>query len=269
MLDPRDVLPRLDRRADGPAVHRHPAAGRDREVRAAGVRPRAARDAAAARRDLRRADAGRAGAAAGGPAIAHRLDQGLVAQPRAESRRRRRRPGPCGCRPTAWCCRSSSPRCSARGRGDVVTVEVLDGRRPVRQVPVAGIVEEYMGTSAYMEIDALRRLVREGDTLSGAFLKVDAAHDRRALRRLKDDAGGGRRRASSARRSRASRRRSPRVLRHDLLQPAVLGGHRVRRRLQRGAGRRCRSAAASWPACACSASRAARSRSSCSASWPS
>ena len=30
-----------------------------------------------------------------------------------------------------------------------------------------------MGTSAYMEIDALRRLVREGDTLSGAYLQVD------------------------------------------------------------------------------------------------
>jgi putative ABC transport system permease protein len=59
--------------------------------------------------------------------------------------------------------------------GDMVTVEVLDGRRRVQQVPVAGIVEEYMGTSAYMEIDALRRVAGEGDTLTGAFLKVDPA----------------------------------------------------------------------------------------------
>jgi putative ABC transport system permease protein len=59
------------------------------------------------------------------------------------------------------------------GVGEVVTVEVLDGRRPVRDVPVVGIVEEYMGMSVYMEIDALRRLVGEGDTLSGAFLTVD------------------------------------------------------------------------------------------------
>jgi putative ABC transport system permease protein len=57
--------------------------------------------------------------------------------------------------------------------GDVVTMEVLDGRRPVRDVPIAGIVEEYMGTSAYMAIDALRTLVGEGGTVSGAFLKVD------------------------------------------------------------------------------------------------
>jgi putative ABC transport system permease protein len=63
------------------------------------------------------------------------------------------------------------------GRGYLVTVEVLDGRRPVRQVRVAGIVEEYMGTSAYMEIDALRALLRDGPTLSGAFLTVDEAFE--------------------------------------------------------------------------------------------
>jgi putative ABC transport system permease protein len=69
--------------------------------------------------------------------------------------------------------------------GDFVTMEVLDGRRPIRAVSVAGIVEEYMGTSAYMEIGALRRLVREGDTLSGAFLKVDPAHVDALYTRLK------------------------------------------------------------------------------------
>ncbi|MDH3402779.1 MAG: ABC transporter permease, partial [Acidobacteriota bacterium] len=57
--------------------------------------------------------------------------------------------------------------------GDSVTVEVLEGARPVRQVVVSDVVEEYMGMSAYMEIDALRRLMREGKVLSGAFLQVD------------------------------------------------------------------------------------------------
>jgi putative ABC transport system permease protein len=70
--------------------------------------------------------------------------------------------------------------------GDAITVEVLDGRREVRQVPVSGIVEEYMGTSAYMEIDAVRRLAGEGDALSGAFLKVDAARAEELYARLKD-----------------------------------------------------------------------------------
>jgi putative ABC transport system permease protein len=70
--------------------------------------------------------------------------------------------------------------------GDTLTVEVLDGRRAVRQVPVAGIVEEYMGTSAYMEIDAVRRMAGEGGTLSGAFLTVDPARTDELYRELKD-----------------------------------------------------------------------------------
>lgn len=60
--------------------------------------------------------------------------------------------------------------------GSPVTVEVLVGRRPVRETVVAAIVHEYMGLSAYMEIDAMRRLVGEGGTLSGGYLKVDTAH---------------------------------------------------------------------------------------------
>ncbi|HXW05461.1 MAG TPA: FtsX-like permease family protein, partial [Vicinamibacterales bacterium] len=70
-------------------------------------------------------------------------------------------------------------------RGDQVTLEVLDGRRPVRQVRVAAIVEEYMGTSAYMEIEALIRLVRDAPTLSGAYLKIDPALEGALYERLK------------------------------------------------------------------------------------
>ena len=70
--------------------------------------------------------------------------------------------------------------------GDLVTVELLDGRRTTRDVRVSGIVEEHMGTSAYMEIDALRALAGEGSTLSGAFLKVDSAQTDALYDRLKD-----------------------------------------------------------------------------------
>jgi putative ABC transport system permease protein len=59
------------------------------------------------------------------------------------------------------------------GAGDSVTVEVLEGARPVRQVPVAGIVTEFAGVTAYMQLAALNRLAREGNSLSGAFLAVD------------------------------------------------------------------------------------------------
>jgi len=69
--------------------------------------------------------------------------------------------------------------------GDRLAVEVLEGRRPVRTVLVSRLVDEYMGTSAYMEIGALRRLMQEGAVLSGAFLKVDPAEVDRLYKRLK------------------------------------------------------------------------------------
>ena len=58
--------------------------------------------------------------------------------------------------------------------GDTITIEVLEGQRPVRRIIVAGTVEDLIGTSAYMDIGALNRLMREGETVSGAFLSVDS-----------------------------------------------------------------------------------------------
>ncbi|MBM3777833.1 MAG: FtsX-like permease family protein [Acidimicrobiia bacterium] len=58
--------------------------------------------------------------------------------------------------------------------GDLVTVEVLEGARPVLQLPVAGLVDDAMGLSAYMEVGTLHRLMREGEVISGAALRVDA-----------------------------------------------------------------------------------------------
>lgn len=57
--------------------------------------------------------------------------------------------------------------------GDRVTVELLEGARPVREVRVGGVVDEMLGMSAYLELPALNRLMHEGGTVSGAFLAVD------------------------------------------------------------------------------------------------
>jgi putative ABC transport system permease protein len=57
--------------------------------------------------------------------------------------------------------------------GQRLGVEVLEGARPVRQVPVVELVDELVGVSAYMDIRALNRLMREGRTISGAYLAVD------------------------------------------------------------------------------------------------
>jgi putative ABC transport system permease protein len=70
--------------------------------------------------------------------------------------------------------------------GEAVHVEVLDGERRIQDIPVVGIVEEYMGMSAYMDIDAVRQLAGQGGSLTGAFLKVDPDSADRLYRTLKD-----------------------------------------------------------------------------------
>jgi putative ABC transport system permease protein len=68
--------------------------------------------------------------------------------------------------------------------GDQLTVEVLVGDRPVRSLPLVGVVEEYMGTSAYMRAEALDRMLREGASVSGVRLLVDGASLDRLYARL-------------------------------------------------------------------------------------
>jgi putative ABC transport system permease protein len=70
-------------------------------------------------------------------------------------------------------------------RGDALTVEVLEGERPIRAVPVAGTVDELVGVSAYMDLQALNRFLREGATVSGAFLSVTGPTAPRLYRELK------------------------------------------------------------------------------------
>jgi putative ABC transport system permease protein len=62
--------------------------------------------------------------------------------------------------------------------GDLLTVEVLEGDRPVRQVPVLGLTSQYLGVSAYMQQDALNALMREGPVVTGAYLAVDPSAQR-------------------------------------------------------------------------------------------
>lgn len=69
--------------------------------------------------------------------------------------------------------------------GDVVTVEVLAARRPVRDVPVTGLVADFAGIAAYMDIRAANRLMEESDVISGAFLAVDPARLDALYRQLK------------------------------------------------------------------------------------
>jgi len=70
--------------------------------------------------------------------------------------------------------------------GDRLIVEVLEGSRPVREVPVVGLVKEYLGVAGYMDLAGLNRLLREGPALSGAYLAVDDRERSELYRRLGD-----------------------------------------------------------------------------------
>jgi putative ABC transport system permease protein len=70
--------------------------------------------------------------------------------------------------------------------GDSVRMEVLEGRRPEKEVVVAGTVGELMGLNAYMDMGALNRTMGEGDRISGGFLLVDDRESDALFRELVD-----------------------------------------------------------------------------------
>jgi putative ABC transport system permease protein len=61
--------------------------------------------------------------------------------------------------------------------GDLVTVEVLEGKRPVRTLPVSAVSLGYVGLGATMEIAALNRLMGEGALVSGLNLSIDESQE--------------------------------------------------------------------------------------------
>lgn len=69
--------------------------------------------------------------------------------------------------------------------GDLVRVEVLEGKRGVYNVPVVAIAREFSGTSAYMNLEALNRLLQEGRTITGTFLMVDPDRRKKIYQALK------------------------------------------------------------------------------------
>jgi putative ABC transport system permease protein len=70
--------------------------------------------------------------------------------------------------------------------GELLTVEVLEGNRPVLQVPVAGLTSEYLGVSAYMQRETVNRLMKEGDAVNVVYVDIDERHSKRILRELDD-----------------------------------------------------------------------------------
>jgi putative ABC transport system permease protein len=69
--------------------------------------------------------------------------------------------------------------------GDFLLVEVLEGKRPSRHVPLVGLAEDFAGMAAYMDINSLNRLLGEGDVISGANFRIDQARRAEFLHELK------------------------------------------------------------------------------------
>ncbi len=69
--------------------------------------------------------------------------------------------------------------------GDPLVIEVLEGHRPTVVAPLVGTAEDLAGVAAYMHLDALNRLLGEGDRVSGASFRVDALQRAEFLRALK------------------------------------------------------------------------------------
>ena len=69
--------------------------------------------------------------------------------------------------------------------GELLEVEILEGNRPIVQVPLMATAKQYVGVSGYMQRDALNVLLKEGAAISGALLKVDVQEQRNVYSHLK------------------------------------------------------------------------------------
>ncbi len=73
----------------------------------------------------------------------------------------------------------------AVGIGDMVDIEVLEGRRPSVSVPVVQTYETYIGMPAYMHFDTLNRLMLDRPSLEYANLLVDPLQEAELYKALK------------------------------------------------------------------------------------
>jgi len=70
--------------------------------------------------------------------------------------------------------------------GDHLQVQTLEGRCERREIVVNGFMADFYGMAAYMDIDAVRRLLRESETMTSAFMSVDPGRWDDFMREVKD-----------------------------------------------------------------------------------
>ena len=71
------------------------------------------------------------------------------------------------------------------GAGDVVRVEMLGGRRTTITMPVARIIDEFVGERVYAAETTLARIARDAAPAGSALLRIDPRERNRILAELK------------------------------------------------------------------------------------
>lgn len=70
--------------------------------------------------------------------------------------------------------------------GDMIEVELKEGDRGTRWVPISGTIDEAFGLQGYMDKSSLHGLLREEPTITTALLRVDPQWEAELQRRLTD-----------------------------------------------------------------------------------
>ncbi|WP_245820558.1 ABC transporter permease [Flavimaricola marinus] len=70
--------------------------------------------------------------------------------------------------------------------GDEIVVDIRQGSQPTVVAPVSGIAESLMGSPAYMDLEALNRLLGEPMRISGAYVSINDGEQADVYSALKD-----------------------------------------------------------------------------------
>jgi putative ABC transport system permease protein len=70
--------------------------------------------------------------------------------------------------------------------GDSIEIELLEGHRFSRRVTVTHLSQQYMGLGAYMSLESLNRLMREGPAVNKVLLSIEPEYASEIYRRLRD-----------------------------------------------------------------------------------
>ena len=70
--------------------------------------------------------------------------------------------------------------------GDEIIVEVQEGRRLTRSVPLVSITQQFIGIGAYMDLNAANRLAGLGQAISGVLLMIDKPYESKLVHTLNE-----------------------------------------------------------------------------------